>query len=41
MLARKGYPPALAVRVVRAQLGEEGVDPGELDSLADPAPEDG
>ena len=30
MLARKGYPPALAVRVVREALAADGADPGEL-----------
>jgi len=28
MLARKGYPPGLAYRVVREALAEEGADPG-------------
>jgi len=27
MLARKGYPPGLAYRVVREALTEEGADP--------------
>jgi regulatory protein len=40
MLARKGYPPALAVRVVGEQLAADGTDLGELDGLGDPAPED-
>jgi regulatory protein len=40
MLARKGYPPALAVRVVGEQLATEGVDLGELDGFDDPLPED-
>lgn len=31
MLARKGYPPALALRVVRDALAAEGDDPGDLD----------
>jgi regulatory protein len=35
MLARKGYPPGLAVRVVREELGREGADPGDAaDDLA-------
>jgi regulatory protein len=34
MLARKGYPPGLAVRLVREALAEEGaVTGGELDAL--------
>jgi len=34
MLARKGYPPGLSIRVVRAALAEEGaVTGGELDAL--------
>ena len=41
MLARKGYPPGLAVRVVRDALAAEGTDPGELDGLDDSLPEDG
>jgi regulatory protein len=40
MLARKGYPPGLAVRVVRDALAAEGADPGELDGLDDSVPED-
>jgi regulatory protein len=35
MLARKGYPPGLAARVVRAELAAAGDDPGELDELAE------
>jgi regulatory protein len=31
MLARKGYPPGLALRVVREALAAEGEDPGDLD----------
>jgi regulatory protein len=30
MLARKGYPGGLAVRVVREALAAEGTDPGDL-----------
>jgi regulatory protein len=33
MLARKGYPPGLAMRVVREALAEDGDDPGDLDEL--------
>jgi regulatory protein len=33
MLARRGYSPALAARVVRAQLAEEGALAGEFDGL--------
>ncbi len=40
MLARKGYPPALAIRVVREELAAEGVDPGDLDGLDDAGPDD-
>jgi regulatory protein len=40
MLARKGYAPAFAVRVVGEQLAADGIDPGELDGLADPVPDD-
>jgi regulatory protein len=36
MLARKGYPGGLAVRVVRAALAAEGADPGELGEWDDP-----
>lgn len=39
MLARKGYPPAVAVRVVREQLAAEGADPGELSGLDDAVPD--
>jgi regulatory protein len=39
MLARKGYSPALAVRVVREELAAEGVDPGELSDLDDTEPD--
>jgi regulatory protein len=35
MLARKGYPPGLSLRVVREALAAEGTDPGDLDSLDD------
>jgi regulatory protein len=35
MLARKGYPPALAVRVVREELAADGADPSELAGLDD------
>jgi regulatory protein len=41
MLARKGYPASLAVRVVREELAAEGVDPGELAGLDDSTPDDG
>ena len=40
MLARKGYPPALAVRVVREELAADGADPGELTGLDDATPDD-
>ncbi len=40
MLARKGYPPGLAVRVVREELAAEGTDPGELADLDDSAPDE-
>ena len=40
MLARKGYPPALAVRVVREELAGDGADPGELSGLDDSPPDD-
>jgi regulatory protein len=40
MLARRGYPPALAVRIVREQLAAEGTDPGELTGLDDSGPDD-
>jgi regulatory protein len=40
MLARKGYPPGLSMRVVRDALAAEGADPGELDGLDDSVPED-
>lgn len=33
MLARKGYPPGLAFRLVREQLAAEGADQGGLDGL--------
>ena len=36
MLARKGYPGALAMRVVREALAAEGADPGDLDGWGDP-----
>lgn len=37
MLARKGYPPAVALRVVREALGDEAAEPAALDLLADPS----
>lgn len=44
LLARKGYPPALAYRVVREALEQEGLDPADagldLSGAADPG-EDG
>jgi regulatory protein len=40
LLARKGYPPGLAMRVVRDALAAEGDDPGELDGLDDSLPDD-
>jgi regulatory protein len=40
MLARKGYPPVLAVRIVREQLAEDGADPGELTGLEDAEPDE-
>jgi len=40
MLARKGYPPGLAMRVVREALATDGADPGDLDGWDDSAPED-
>jgi regulatory protein len=40
MLARKGYPPGLAFRVVRDALAAEGTDPGDLDTLDDSLPPD-
>lgn len=40
MLARKGYPPGVAMRAVRDALAAEGDDPGELDGLDDTTPED-
>lgn len=40
MLARKGYPPGLAMRVVRERLAAEGSDPGDLDDLDDSVPEE-
>jgi hypothetical protein len=40
MLARKGYPGALAIRVVRDALAAEGTDPGDLDGWEDPPAED-
>lgn len=39
LLARKGYPPGLAFRVVREELAAEGADPGELADL-DGSPDD-
>jgi regulatory protein len=41
MLARKGYPPGLAARVVREELAAEGDDPGELDGFDDPGDAEG
>lgn len=41
MLARKGYPPGLAVQVVREQLAVEGADPGELAGLDGSGSDDG
>jgi len=38
MLARKGYPPGLAVRAVREELAAEGADPGELADLDESGP---
>ncbi len=38
VLARKGYPPGLAYRVVREALGQEGADPAAYDET-DPAAE--
>lgn len=40
MLARKGYPPGLAARVVREELAVRGADPGELDGLDDSDPDE-
>jgi regulatory protein len=40
MLARKGYPPGLALGVVRDALAAEGTDPGDLDPLDDTTPDD-
>jgi regulatory protein len=40
MLARKGYPPSFAVRIVREQLAADDTDPGELTGLDDSAPDD-
>ena len=40
MLARKGYPPGLSLRVVREALAAEGTDPGDLDALDDTVPDD-
>ncbi len=40
MLARKGYPGGLAIRVVRDALAAEGADPGGLDGWEDPPAED-
>jgi SOS response regulatory protein OraA/RecX len=40
MLARKGYPPGLAMRVVREALAADGADPGDLDGLDDSGPDD-
>jgi regulatory protein len=40
MLARKGYPPGLAMRVVRDALAADGSDPGDLDELGSTDPED-
>jgi regulatory protein len=40
MLARKGYPGGLAVRVVREALAAEGADPGDLGGWEEPQVED-
>ena len=40
MLARKGYPGALAMRVVREALAADGADPGDLDGWEDAPAED-
>ena len=40
MLARKGYPGGLAVRVVREALAAEGTDPGDLGGWEEPQVED-
>lgn len=40
MLARRGYPPGLSLRVVREALAAEGTDPGDLDLLDDTVPDD-
>jgi regulatory protein len=40
MLARKGYPAGLSMRVVREALAAEGADPGDLESLDDASPDD-
>ena len=40
MLARKGYPGGVALRVVREALAGEGADPGDLDGWEDPPAED-
>ncbi len=41
LLARKGYPPALAYRVVREALEQEGVDAAEVGLDLSDAPEPG
>ena len=40
LLARKGYPPGLALRVVREALAEEGLDPDALPGPGDADPDD-
>ena len=40
LLARKGYPPALAYRVVREALEQEGIDPAATGIGLDDPPED-
>jgi regulatory protein len=40
MLARKGFPGGLAMRVVREALAHEGADPGDLDGWDDPPVEE-
>jgi regulatory protein len=40
MLARKGYPSGLSMRVVREALAAEGADPGDLAPLDDAGPDD-
>jgi regulatory protein len=40
ILARKGYPPALTVRIVHEQLAADGTDPSELSGLEDSVTDD-